>query len=121
MKKKEDTSVRVKWKNRKIILYSVVLICLLVILIVSAINSYNNYHAYKSQRDYLKNSYSIKIESWMTPHTVLRHFNISQEDLLNILNITNTSLDFKKQISGICSKKKENCTLIVEELNKQVK
>ncbi len=104
-----------------LIIFLIILICLIFLVAFFAFDSYKDYSSFRIYKNYLKNNSSIEIQSWMTPYTVLRHFNITQEDLFKTLNTTNSTLNFRKQISSICSEKKENCTLIVEELNSKVK
>ena len=109
-------------KPKKIFIFGIIiLICLLLLAVFFAVKSYKDYYSLISHKDYFKNNSSIEIEPWMTPHSILRHFNITQENLFNTLNTTNSNFNFRKQISSICSEKKENCTLVIEELNSKVR
>ena len=116
--KKEGKIDKKNWQRALLILMTIVII-LLIFIIFFANSSYKNYHSFRNHKNYFKNS-TLQIEPWMTPSTILRHFNITSEDLFNTLNITNSSLNFKKQISSICLGKKENCTFVIEELNSKL-
>jgi len=111
-----------KKTNKKYTLfgYIIILLCLIVFFIILSINSYQNYQTFKNHKNYFNNT-PIKIGSWMAPHTVLKHFNITQQSLFLLLNATNSSSNLISPISTICSNKKENCTLILEKLNNAVK
>lgn len=90
-------------------------------IVFYAVRSYVSYHSLKSHMDYFRSNSSLEIQPWMTPHAVIRHFNITPEDLFNVLNTINSSSNLRKPISTLCSEKKENCTMIVEELNTKVR
>jgi len=120
VKKEKPKNKPMDKKMKFLIFYSVLLTILIVFIAFSMLRSYNDYHAFKSHREYLRNNFPIQVESWMTPHTVLRRFNITSEDLFSTLNVTNSSFNLVKPISTICTEKKENCTIIVQKLNNKL-
>ncbi len=104
-------------KKKGLMVYVILTICIVMLCILFASKSYETYHSFKNHRGYFKTTTNPLIESWMTPHTVLRHFNLTSTELFGTLNVTNSSFNFAKPISTICSDKKVNCTAILLELN----
>lgn len=114
-------------KNKKyrsanaVIIYSVILIFLIALTFFFFRNAFSNYHSFKEHRDYFRNNPSPAIESWMTPHSVLSHFNISGKDLFLQMNITYNRQNLRIPFSELCAKNKIDCPMLIKTLNEKVK
>lgn len=106
--------------KREIAVYVVILIVLIILALVFLFYAFSNYHSFRTHQNYFKSS-NVTIESWMTPHTILRHFNISESSLFSELGISNTTGNLRIPLSQICTEKKLNCTEVVDKLNSMVK
>jgi len=107
-------------KPGKIILYTALVISIFFAVFILLNSAYSNFHEFKGQQNYIKeinNNSSAEIQSWMTPQSIITHFNISQQVLLNELNITYSKTNLRTPISKICKNKKLNCTTVIEKLN----
>ncbi len=105
----------------RILVYSLILIALLVFLGLLIQNANSNYQAFKQNKNYFKVSPEYQVQDWMTPRTVLRHFNISEEQLINVLNISKSEKNFRTPIQDLCKRQRKNCVNVIEELNLLVK
>jgi hypothetical protein len=109
-----------KTKTKFVIMYVVILILLIALVTSLIFNARYDFKSFKDHRGYFKNNTSIKIEEWMSPNTIIQHFNISKETIIQEANITNKSSDLQTPLEITCSKKKINCTELVHILNERV-
>jgi hypothetical protein len=101
----------------KILIYSIILILIVLFAFVLLRDSFNHYSSFQGHQEYIRNSPSLTIEPWMTPSTILRHFNISESILFNELNISKTNTNLRTPLVDLCKKQKINCPSIVNKLN----
>lgn len=115
-----------KQKNKNkfvngIIIYTAVLVFIIILSIILLQTSLIKFDSFRSHQDYIKNHPSPNIEDWMTPNTILRQFNISENVLFNELNTTKTIKILRTPLFKICRQQKINCTSLIIQLNNQVK
>jgi hypothetical protein len=108
-------------KFKRGMIYFIILLAILLLLILLVRHESSSYRSWRGHQNYFKNNLSPKIETWMTPHTILRHFNISQNDLLQTLNVSDTISNLRTPLNQICIKNKMDCPLITDKLNNLVK
>ncbi len=104
-----------------IFIYAMVLVCLLILVIFLVSTSVNTYHSWRSHQSYFKENHSPAIELWMTPNTILRHFNISKSQLFQELSISPTDENLMTSLTNLCTKNKLDCLSVKEELNSLVR
>ncbi len=109
-----------KERVKRIILYMALLLSLVLLAFVLSKSAVNHYHSFKDQQREIKNANFTQIESWMTPRTIIRRFNLSESDLVNELKTNSNKTNFRVPLDSICKKNKLNCSLVVEELNKKI-
>lgn len=113
--------VKDKGSYKKYIIFGLLVVCVAIVVVFSFYRAYVDYHSFRGHQNYIRNASNLSIQDWMTPHTVLRHFNVSEDYLLNQLNITNSSSDLRSPISKICVAKKIDCGALIVRLNEMVK
>lgn len=104
-------------KTNEIIIYLVILAGTLLVMIILSQHALSNYHSFRGYQSYFKNNPSPQIEDWMTPYTIIRHFNISQADLFQELNISISRSSLATPLKQICQKEKIDCAKLIERLN----
>lgn len=109
-----------KKKESKLVFYVALLVAFMLAIFVLAHSAINDFNSFRTHQNYFRNNHP-QIESWMTPNSVLRHFNVSESDLFRELNVTNSSKNLVTPISKICTTKKIDCQLLLERLNNLVK
>lgn len=101
---------RVEWA-----LYGLVVIIAALVLLLS-IQAYHRFAVLQSHREYFREP-GAQIQPWMTVGSVTRHFNISRDEILVVLQVNDSrSLD-RTTIESICEQKRLNCTLVINDLN----
>ena len=110
-----------KDNSKNLLVYILILIIIVLLAFILLRYSFTHYSSFRGHQDYFKNNTSPKIESWMTPSTVLRHFNISESSLFNELNITKTTANLRTPIANLCTNQKQDCSLVINNLNSMVK
>jgi hypothetical protein len=108
-------------KSDKIIIYSAILILLIIIILILSLRASYNYHEFRETKNYFGTTMNPLISSWMTPDTILRHFNINEEDLFRELEITESESSLRTPLYRICLKKNINCPDLINELNSLIK
>jgi hypothetical protein len=111
----------IKLEKEEIIIYSLILIVLTTLIAVLIIHAFTNYLEFKENKNYFINNPNPKIDTWMTPDTILRHFNITEEDLFKELNIKEGESTLRTPLYKICIKQEINCFDLVEKLNNLIK
>ena len=97
--------------------FYVSLITALVLLIfLFSFRAYMHYTVLKSHREYFRQP-NPEIQSWMTIHSVARHFNISESALFQEMNVSATMSNRRLTIEGICKKNNLDCNEMLIRLN----
>lgn len=105
----------------KIIIFTIILVALLIILGLLFHNASSNFRTFKENKNYFKNNPDLKVEDWMNPMTILRHFNISEEELFATLTIPNTEANFRTPLSETCRKQAIDCNELIKRVNSLIK
>lgn len=109
-----------KKSTKRIIFLTVLFVLILLFAVILISNAISNYYSFKSHQNEI-HSPNPKIEDWMSPGTILRHFNISPKYLFDTLNIPDSRTNLRKPLSQICAEQKINCTQLVDKLNNLAK
>jgi hypothetical protein len=117
----KSKSKKKKRDIKSIIPYILILIAIILLALFLINHVFSYYNIYRNHQGYFKNNTSVQIESWMTPHTILRHFNISEEDLFKELNISNNNGNLRTPLEQICKKEQIDCPLLIGRLNSLLK
>jgi len=115
MQQEQQERRKVRLDITLIILFFALVLILTLILLYSA-KTYTQVQQLKTHRSYLKEQ-NISIQSWMTVRGVSRTFNLSQTDVLHILNATNSTTTLHSSIQTVCTQRHLNCTDVVGRLN----
>lgn len=99
---------------------AITLLILIFIALFLSLRAEYYYDSFKTHEIYFKENSSAIVESWMTPHTVLRHFNITQTTLFYALNISNSTTDLRTPISNLCVEHKIDCVSALNTINTEV-
>lgn len=105
----------------KIIIFSLILLGLLVVLAFLVHNAQTNYQTFKENKNYFKTNPDLKVEDWMNPMSILRHFNISEADLFTALGIPKTESNLRTPLREICKKQKVDCNELIKRINSLIK
>jgi hypothetical protein len=105
----------------KIIVYSIVLIALLIFLGLLIQSANSDYHSFRQNKNYFKLNPEYKVQEWMNPQTILRHFNITEEQLFEILGVSNSETNFRTPLRDLCLKQKIDCDKVIEDVNLIIK
>jgi len=122
--KNKSMNKSMKWK---IIVPISICIIIFVFIILFALRAHSHYVELKSHRDYFKQP-NPPIQEWMTIHSVVRYYNLSESkiysemnispDTLNMeLGIDNSTIIDRLTIETICAKKHLDCNSVVDRLN----
>ena len=103
-------------RNKKLLGYSVLVLTLLFVISTLFINSYKHYNIWEDHRNYLINK-EQQIQPWMSLGMISRTYNIDSQILLLELNLSE-KINLHMTIEQVCKKQKQNCTLVIEGLNK---
>jgi hypothetical protein len=128
-KKNENILIFKAEKMKKYIsIFSLFCLLLFILIIILAVRTYNHYNELKEHRDYFKQP-NASIQDWMTIHSVVYNYNISESQIYFALNIepgtfgrelgidNSTTID-RLTIKAICMKKHLDCNDVVSKLNK---
>lgn len=121
---KDQNNNRMKWP---IITLITVCVIIFVLMIVFVIRTYTHYSELESHRTYFEQP-NATIQAWMTIRSVVKHYNLTEEDiykelnvspgtLINELGIDNSTIVDKLTIKNICIKKHLDCNAVVNRLN----
>ena len=105
----------------KIIIFSLILLGLFIVLAFLVHSAQGNYRTFKENKNYFKANPDLKIEDWMNPMTILRHFNISETDLFTALALPKTETNLRTPLSEICKKQKVDCNELIKRINSLIK
>lgn len=108
-------------KKERLIIYTFMLLVIIFLIIVLSIYASSNFREFREDKDYFKENLNPSIDVWMTPSTILRHFEITEEGLFKELNVTKSESSLRTPLYKICAKKSINCSDLVEKLNRLVK
>ena len=104
-----------KLKNETV--YLIIIFVLVVLIAIFLIRAYVHYVNLRIHRNYLRQP-NAKIESWMSIHTVIRDFNLSNETILfRELQINNSFANQRLTLDILCKKNHLNCSQVVDSLN----
>jgi hypothetical protein len=108
-------------KTKELEIEYVILLLIIGAIIGILINHFvANLGFFRESKGYFETNENTKIEKWMTPRTILRNFDISEETLLKELNITKDQKSMIMPLENTCRFKKINCDDLVEKLNSLV-
>jgi uncharacterized membrane protein len=96
---------------------------LVIILLAIALTIFTSYRAYAHYSTWEKyhsyfNQPNQKIESWMSINTISTRFNISINDIFSSIGTNTSKLNNHMALDRLCKEYKQNCTDLVEKLNK---
>lgn len=104
-------------KENLVIIYLALLSIVIVIIILLILRASFNFHSFEQYKDYFKENKNPIISDWMTPHTILRHFNITEKVLFSEMNLTKNEELMRTPLYRTCTKKKIDCKELVKKLN----
>ena len=107
-------------KENKLIIYLAILFIIFLAVIFFFLRAEFYYHSFVEHKKYLKENPQLTIQDWMTPHTVERHFNITQEEFSNETGIKSSIKDLRTPIKDLCIQYKLNCPVILDKLNNKL-
>jgi len=107
-------------KNEYLVISLGILIVILLAAVFFTLRADAYYHSFRGHQVYFKNSPAIMIEDWMTPNTVLRNFNITEQQMFGILQINNSTNNLRTPIVDLCRDYRLNCPLLLDKLNSRV-
>lgn len=98
-----------------------------VLIIVFGIRAHSHYADLKNHRNYFSQA-NTPIQDWMTIHSVVRHYNLTEDEiyaeinvspstLVNKLGIENSTVVDRLTIKTICFQKHLDCNAVVNRLN----
>jgi hypothetical protein len=96
------------------------IILLLLFIAFSIFRVYVNYHTFEEQKHYFKNSgVEAEIEPWMNIKIIEANFNISKVEIVSYFNKSSNEINSEASLYRLCKLYKQNCTIIIDELNRQ--
>ncbi len=108
-----------KERERRII-YVIIVIILLAgagLLISSSVSNVKHFRSYQK---YIRNNTNLTIQPWMTTHTVIRRFNITEPVLFNVLGLEENQLNLRLTLNTVCNTHHLNCTSVIQQLDRMV-
>ena len=123
-KPKNKKDKRISWQTFIIILIGIVLLSCIVLF---SIRAYTHYTELEDHKDYFLQP-GAPIQDWMTIHSIVRHYNLTEERIYTELNVSpgtliselgldNSTVIDRLTIEKICVEKHLNCTVVVNRLN----
>jgi hypothetical protein len=102
-------------------------IIIFAFMIFFAVRIYTHYTDLKNHRDYFK-QHNAPIQDWMTVRSIVKYYNISEDELYSELNVSpgifaneigidNSTLIDKMTIQSICVTKHLDCNAVINKLN----
>lgn len=96
--------------------YWLIVLALIVVTAIMVFRAFRDYNDFRAHRAYFRQP-PQEIKSWMPLGFVSKRYQISKEDLVRELKLSDFLLNEKLTIDKICEKNQLNCTQVVENLN----
>ena len=109
-------------KDKTFFIYLGIFIVIIIAAAFFIFSANNNYHSFRGHQVYFRNNTNgtIQIENWMTPQTIIRHFNITQNNLFEEIGITNSTTNLRTPLVTLCKSYNISCSTLIQRLNSQV-
>jgi hypothetical protein len=115
-------------------------IVILILIGVFSYRVYTQYNTLRNHRDYIRQP-DAEIQPWMSVNTVVRRFNVSEDTILQVMNITkeqsailrrfnvserlfereinmtSNQTTIRQTLASICKQNHLNCTDVIQRLN----
>ena len=108
-----------KKSSQKLILY-ILIAALLLIIILLFQNAYSHYSQFKSHENFFRQPHPA-IEPGMTFVQISRQFNLGGGEILNQTSVPKVVINPHLTLERFCIQYNQNCTLLVEKLNRLVR
>jgi len=121
---KTNKNNKMTWQIGLIILAGIIIFFLMIFF---AIRAYDHYTELESHRTYF-NEPNASIQDWMTIRSIVRHYNLTEDEIYKELNVSpgtfvselgidNSTLVDRTTIQTICFKKHLDCNAVMDRLN----
>ena len=88
---------------------------LFILLCFFVIRAYVNYNEFKEHHELIEQG-NYPIEEWMTINTIAKNINVSNEEILLVLNESPIIFNEKLTLGQICKKQKLDCEDVIANL-----
>jgi len=113
-KKKDSKKITI---SRFLYMFMIAIIIVLVVVILFFVyRTYKQYEMFKTHENYFK-APNQRIQSWMNIRIIERRFNITQENLCQVLSVNTSKLNQRSTLDMLCKNNHLNCTDVVNQLN----
>ena len=106
-----------KSRYKDVILYSIIVILLALVVFLLLDRSYRHYTSWENRTDILQGT-NPQIQTWMNVRQISRVLNISEDVVLQEMNISRNQVNVHITLDQFCKNYNQNCSDLVNRLNK---
>ena len=97
----------------------VIIIILVLLMVIFIFRAYRNYSVFEQHRHYFSNSSKeLEIQPWMNINLITSNFEINKTQIVSYFNVSADKINSEASLYRLCRQYKQDCTKIVDELNK---